>query len=1528
MSAAQLEQSDGHDTTMKSGLPEKKGCYDPGFEHDSCGVGFVANIDGRKSREIIEQAMRVLVNLTHRGASGSDPETGDGAGLLFQVPDDFFRSSGAGLGFELPGLYGVGMAFLPNDRFACRECMRIVEDEAESCGCRVLGWRDVPIDRSAVGATARANCPEVKQVFIAGPEEVQEAFERRLYIIRRRAEKHIWGSDVDGMDQFHVPSLSSRTIVYKGMMLAEQVPRFYPDLANPLVKSALTVVHQRYSTNTFPTWALAQPFRFIAHNGEINTLRGNINNMQARYATLQSDVFGERLRDLLPIIIEGGSDSACFDNQLELLVQGGRSLPQALMMMVPEAWGQDYYMGNDRRAFYEYHAMFIEPWDGPAALVCSDGTRVCATLDRNGLRPARWVRTRNGLVVLASEVGVLDIPAKDVLAKGRLSPGKMVLVDTSQGRMLADDEIKAVVCRRKPYRRWLSANRMHLRGLFDGTGTVQVDRDSLLLRQQAFGYSREDLNIIITSMARDGKEPVGSMGDDTPLAVLSDQPRPLFDYFKQLFAQVTNPAIDPIREELVMSLTTYIGPQGNLLSEAPDYARMLKLDTPLLTNDDLSRIRAAVMKEFRNVTLDMLFDVADGEAGLAKAVKKLKEEAEKAVLEGRSVIILTDRNISADRAPIPSLLATAAVNQHLVTRGLRTSVSLITESGEPREVMHYALLLGFGASAVNPYLAFETVASLLDGGSLGDGLTIQDAVENYLRAVENGLLKIFSKMGISTLRSYRGAQVFEALGLSQAFVDEYFPKIPTRIGGIDVEDLARETLERHEDAFRRKRGASNILNSGGKYAFRRDGERHMWTPDAIRFLQQAARNNDYEAFSRFTECIDDQMRRHCTLRSLFDFQPGTPVPLEEVEPASEIVKRFVTGAMSFGSISREAHEAMAAAMNRLGSRSNSGEGGEDRNRYKLLPNGDSLCSATKQVASGRFGVTTDYLVSASELQIKIAQGAKPGEGGQLPGHKVNVEIARVRHSTPGVSLISPPPHHDIYSIEDLAQLIFDLKNVNPAARINVKLVSEAGVGTVAAGVSKGHADAVLISGGDGGTGASPLSSIKHAGVPWELGLSETQQVLVQNDLRGRIRVQTDGQLRTGRDVAVAALLGAEEFGFATAPLVVLGCVMMRKCHQNTCPAGVATQDPRLRSRFQGRPEHLINYFHFVAEDLRKIMAALGFRRVDDMVGRCDMLRKRDGVEHWKARKVDLAGIFHRGDAPDSVARRCVQVQDHNISRVLDHELIRLAAPALERGEKVEIDLPIRNVNRTTGAMLSGHMAKLLGYQGLPDDTITLRFTGSAGQSFGAFGLKGLTMVLTGDSNDYIGKSLSGAKIIVRPPQDSPFEPADNVIVGNVALYGATSGEVYFGGLAGERFAIRNSGALAVVEGVGDHACEYMTGGLVVVLGRTGVNFAAGMSGGIAYVYDPQQDFDLRCNLDMVDIEPVDQPEDIKTLRDMIERHIGYTDSPRARWMLSTWEKTLSLFVKVMPMEYRRALGQMAKEDLSSRRTAAEMVQQA
>ncbi len=1531
-------------------LPQPQGLYDPAFEHDSCGMGFVADVTGKKSHGIIKMGQEVLENLVHRGAAGSDADTGDGAGLLFQIPDTFFRERCAEMGFDLPpsGEYAVGMFFLPPQ--AASLCIEIFERLAGEEGCRVLGWRDVPVNKKAVGRTARAVCPDIKQVFVANPGLEPDAFERRLYLLRRLLEKSVAGIGFAPDEFFYVPSLSSRLVGYKGMMLAHQLAEFYPDLGCEEVETALVLVHQRYSTNTVPSWPLAQPFRLLCHNGEINTLRGNINNMAARAQTLSSKLWGKDLERLLPVIQEAGSDSACCDNMLELLLLSGRSLAHAILMMIPSAWGPDYYMGDDLRGFYEYHSMFMEPWDGPAAITFTDGVQVGGILDCNGLRPARYTLTRDNLMVMASETGVLDIPAAEIKQRGRLRPGQMLLVDTERQRLLLNDEIKAGLCRRQHYRRWVAANRIRFRG-FGGFGSVTHCPETLLTRQIVFGYTQEELDLIIEPMATEAHEPTGSMGNDAPLAVLSDRPQLLFNYFKQYFAQVTNPPIDPIRESVVMSLTTYLGREGNLLEETPGHARCLPLPSPVLTDEDLERLRHSRLEEFRSLTLEILFPAEYGAAGMAKVIHLLCQEAERCVEAGYAVLILSDRKVSAQRVPIPSLLALSAVAQHLIHKGIRSRVSLVVESGEPREVNHFALLASFGADAVNPYLALETIAQLHEDGWLPADISAEDAVENYIRAIEKGILKILSKMGISTLRSYVGAQVYEAAGLSQSFVDNYFPQTVSRFGGINTTHVAKESFIRHQQAYGERRGVSPRLESGGSHIYRNAGERHLWTPESIHYLRQACCRNDRELYRKFAAAINNQEQRHVTLRSLFDFdsEAVAAVPLAEVEPVDELVKRFATGAMSFGSLSREAHETLALAMNQIGGMSNSGEGGEDPARYEPRPDGGSASSAVKQVASGRFGVTAEYLANSRELQIKIAQGAKPGEGGHLPGHKVNAEIARVRHSTPGVSLTSPPPHHDIYSIEDLAQLIFDLKNANPEARISVKLVSEAGVGTIAAGVAKGHADMVLISGGDGGSGASPLSSIKHAGMPWELGLAETHQTLVLNDLRGRIRIQVDGQMRTGRDVAIAALLGAEEFGFGSAALVAMGCVMMRQCHLNTCPVGVATQDPRCRERFMGKPEHVVNYMRFVAAELRELMAALGFRTVAEMVGRCDCLKKRDGIDHWKAATLDFSAIFHRPRVPDGVARHKVQDQCHGIDKVLDHRLIADAQPVFspeskvrgpgstldsgvgtldsqEPGRQVDNDYPIRNSDRTTGAMLAFTIARRYGAAGLPDGAITCRFTGSAGQSFGSFAVPGMTMILEGDANDYVGKGLSGGRIILRPPRAATFAPAENVIAGNTLLYGATSGEAYFSGLVGERFAVRNSGARAVVEGVGDHGCEYMTGGVVAVLGPTGLNFAAGMSGGIAYVYDPQGDFDLRCNEGQVDLEPLTEMEDIATLRRLIESHRRYTESARAQWMLDNWETVLPLFVKVMPIEYRRALGQLAQMEMAARQTEEERVE--
>ena len=1504
-----------------------KGLYNPHFEHDACGVGFVARINGEQTHDIIDKGIRVLENLTHRGATGSDKKTGDGAGLLFQVPDAFFRRTLDAKRVVLPaaGQYAVGQLFLPTDSGYRKRCENLVREKAHDMGMDVIAWRDVPVQRECLGEMSAKTCPVIRQVFLQqSPESEHRDFEQALYLLRRRIENAIVDGRLDPDHQFYICSLSSRTICYKGYLMAGQVPEFYTDLVAPDLVSALIIVHQRYSTNTFPSWGLAQPFRMLAHNGEINTLRGNISNMKSRTASLKSAVYGSDLKDVFPVIMEDQSDSACLDNMLEFLVMNGRTLPHSMLMTVPQAWGTKYHMGRDCRAFYEYHSMIMEPWDGPAALIATDGIRVCGMLDRNGLRPNRYTVSDDGLVVAGSETGVLDIPEDRIREKGRLAPGRILMVDTQANRLLHDEEVKAVVTRKAHYRRWVEANRIELRGLFDGTVPVSPDKENIHERKIAFGYSREDIEMILAPMASFGKEPIGSMGDDMSLAVLSEKPQLLFNYFKQLFAQVTNPAIDPLREELVMSLTTYLGPHRNILEETPEHARLLKLRTPVLSNEDLRRIRSLGEEEFGTATLDMTFEVSGNGDGLAAAVKRLCDEAEQHVRDGKSVLILSDRSICEDRVPVPSLLATSAVNEHLTGMGIRTRANIVIESGEPREVEHFALLLGYGASAVNPYLAMEIVSQMSEEKILAEPVTREQAVENYIRAVEKGLLKILSKMGISTLRSYRGAKIFEALGLDEEFAGQYFRLTPSRISGAGIENIAADSQKRHAAAFRKKRGALTILPSGGRYKNRQDGERHLWNADTVRCLQQAARNGDRDAYKNYAAAVYARDGKYSTLRSLLDFKAGEPVPVEEVEPVERILKRFVTSAMSFGSISREAHEAMALAMHRTGSRSNSGEGGEDRNRYQPLENGECIRSETKQVASGRFGVTAEYLVNCSEIQIKIAQGAKPGEGGHLPGHKVNAEIAGVRYSTPGVSLISPPPHHDIYSIEDLSQLIFDLRNLNPTARINVKLVSEVGVGTIAAGVAKGKADAVLISGGDGGTGASPLTSIKYAGMPWELGLSETHQVLQLNGLRSRICLQTDGQMRTGRDVAAAALLGAEEFGFGSASLVCLGCVMMRKCQNNTCPVGVATQDPELRKRFRGHADHIVTYLTFVAEELREIMAELGFRSVGEMVGRSEMLEKKQ-TENTIIQQVDFSKILYKPECESLELGKKTDEQEYGIEDILDRELIQAAMPALKEQNPVSKKYKIQNTDRTVCGMLSGEIARRFGHDGLADDTIQLEFTGSAGQSFCAFGARGITARLIGDANDYLGKGLSGARVIVKPPEHASYDPGSNTVVGNVALYGAIEGEVFINGMAGERFAIRNSGATAVVEGIGDHGCEYMTGGTVVIIGPTGVNFAAGMSGGVAYVFDPHQDFDLMCNTDMVDLDPLSSEDDVSLLRIMLEKHIQYTGSRKASGLLEDWEKTCTLFVKVMSMEYRRAIGQMERMDADSRRTRAEVV---
>ncbi len=1495
-----------------------QGLYNPQYEHDACGVGFVANVDGARSHEIVVRGIRVLENLLHRGAAGGDEKTGDGAGILIQIPDEFLQRECGVLGLSLPaaGRYGVGMLFLPQDRVLSEKCRSIFAEVVREEGLHLLGWRNVPTVVSVLGAKAGSECPIVVQCLVDSKHDVNGGLERKLYVIRKQVERRIEESLHPG-DRFYIPSLSCRTIVYKGLLLGTQLGEFYADLKAPDFISAVAVIHQRYSTNTFPSWKLAQPFRYLAHNGEINTLRGNIRHMQSREKLLGSHRLNGAIAKLLPIIDAEGSDSGCLDNALELLVAGGRDIPHAMMMLIPQAWGPKYPMGPDLRGFFEYHSGLMEPWDGPAAVAFTDGSVVGALLDRNGLRPCRYTITKNGFMVLASETGVLDLAPGEIAEKGALRPGEMILVDFNKRRVFKDKEIKNDYARRLPYRRWVEENKIMLHGLFNDVAPVVPDTARLFLRQKLFGYTREDLEIVIRVMASKAHEPIGSMGCDTPLAVLSEKPQLLYAYFKQLFAQVTNPPIDPIREEPVMSLMTFMGNPANILSDSPQHSRLIKLRHPILSNEDLERIRALNLKDFTTMTLSIGFPAAGPTEALEETLAQLCRDAEAAITAGRSVIVLSDRDLPPDMIPIPALLAVSAVNQSVVRIGKRTGAAIILESGEPREVHHFAMLLGYGATAINPYLAFDVVADMAGKELLDGQIGVTQALENYILSICKGLLKVMSKMGISTLRSYRSAQVFEAVGLNTTLIDRYFPGTASRIQGIGIAEIAAEANVRHRAAYNGAFDIPRLLPSGGRYRYRKDGESHLWTPDAIIKLQRATRNNDFCLYREYANLINDQTKQASTLRGLFKFKERKAIPLEEVEPAGEIMKHFVTSAMSFGSISREAHETIAIAMNRIGAMSNSGEGGEDPGRYDPLPNGDDRCSAVKQVASGRFGVTTEYLVHAKELQIKMAQGAKPGEGGQLPGFKVDPEIARVRHTTPGVTLISPPPHHDIYSIEDIKELIFDLKNVNPAAKVSVKLVSEVGVGTIAAGVIKGGADKVLISGYDGGTGASPLSSIHFTGVPWELGLAEAQQTLMFNNLRGHIRLQVDGQMKTGRDVIVAALLGAEEFGFATAPLVVCGCVMMRKCNENICPVGIATQNPELRKRFAGKPDYIVNFFTMIAEEVREYLARLGVRRLDDLVGRSDLLETNQAITFWKVRHLDFTAIFQH--VPGNSSPRCVETRPHERAEVMDVKLIERAKSALEKREAIVIERPIRNVNRAVGTMLSGEIARRYGGVGLPDDTIVCRFKGSAGQSFGAFGAKGLTMRLEGDANDYLGKGLSGAKLVVVPPLKVSFDPSTNTICGNVLLYGATAGEVYIYGRVGERFAIRNSGAYAVVEGVGDHACEYMTGGRVVVLGKTGINFAAGMSGGIAYVYDPEGSFDSRCNLDMVDLDMIVDSADIKELRTMIQKHFEHTGSRKTKYILAHWQESLPSFVKVFPMEYRRALGRMSKEDEATER---------
>ncbi|GAW32235.1 glutamate synthase large subunit [Carboxydocella sp. JDF658] len=1495
-----------------NGLPPKQGLYDPQFEHDACGIGFVANIKGKKSNEIVRQALTILLNLDHRGGQGSETNTGDGAGILMQIPHAFLVKECARLGIDLPepGQYGVGMLFLPVDPEERAACEQKLEEIIAEEGQVLLGWRTVPTDNSSLGEMARKAQPFIRQVFIAPPRPQSDrmAFERKLYVIRKRAEKEIRHGDHPGGKYFYFASLSASTIVYKGMLTPEQVDRFYIDLQDPAVETALALVHSRFSTNTFPSWERAHPYRYLIHNGEINTLRGNVNWMHARQAVCESELFGEDMAKILPVIDPDGSDSAMFDNCLEFLYLTGRSLPHAMMMMIPEPWQNHESMSPEKKAFYEYHSCLMEPWDGPAAMAFTDGRIIGAVLDRNGLRPSRYYVTEDDLIIMASEVGVLEVPQEKVIIKERLRPGRMLLVDTEAGRIISDDELKHQIATEHPYEEWLKEHLVALEDLPEGPVAPELDHQTVLKKQLAFGYTFEELKDTLAPMAEKGMEPVGSMGMDAPLAVLSDRPRLLYDYFKQLFAQVTNPPIDAIREEIITATVTNLGPEGNLLKPEPTSCRQIKIQTPILSNEELAKIRYLRREGAKSVTLPILFRAADGARGMEQALEDLCRAADAAIDAGCNYLILSDRGVDAYNAPIPALLALSCVNHHLVRNGRRTKASLILESGEPREVHHFAVLLGYGAGAINPYLAFETLDDMINQGML-PGISREKAIKNYIKAVTKGVVKVLSKMGISTIQSYRGAQIFEAIGLSQEFIDKYFTWTPSRVGGIGLDIVAQEALMRHQRAFSAQEGLDQTLDPGSDYQWRRNGEDHLFNPETIHLLQEACRRGDYQLYKKYAALINDQTQKHFTLRGLFKFKPKRkPIPLNEVESVESICRRFKTGAMSFGSISKEAHECLAIAMNRIGGKSNTGEGGEDPARFKPDPNGDLRRSAIKQVASGRFGVTSEYLVNADEIQIKMAQGAKPGEGGQLPGRKVYPWVAAVRHSTPGVELISPPPHHDIYSIEDLAQLIHDLKNANSNARINVKLVSEVGVGTIAAGVAKGRADVVLISGYDGGTGASPRTSIKHAGLPWELGLAETHQTLVLNNLRDRIVVEVDGKLMTGRDVVIATLLGAEEYGFATAPLVVMGCVMMRVCHMDTCPVGIATQNPELRKNFQGKPEHVVNFMRFVAQEIREIMAELGFRTIDEMVGRTDVLEVNEAIEHWKARHLDLSPLLYQPDVPETVGRYCRTQQDHGLDKSLDRrELLDICRPAIERGEKVTATLPIRNINRVVGTIVGSEITRRYGSEGLPEDTIWLKFKGSAGQSFGAFIPRGMTLELEGDANDYIGKGLSGGKIIVYPPLEAKFKPEENIIIGNVALYGATSGEAYFRGVAGERFCVRNSGAYAVVEGVGDHGCEYMTGGRVVVLGKTGRNFAAGMSGGIAYVLDEDGTFPQRCNKEMVLLERLENGREIEEVKTMITKHARYTGSALAEAVLADWDNKITQFVKVIPRDYKRMI---------------------
>lgn len=1488
--------------------PDKQGLYDPMQEHDACGIGFVANVKGIKSHDIVEQALTILVNLAHRGGCGSEPNTGDGAGVTLQIPHKFFKSVCPEIGIAIPDEkeYGVGMVFLPTDPAVLTACQSKFEEIIKEEGQQFLGWRSLDTDDSNLGSISKGCQPVIKQVFIGKNTSLSDpmAFERKLYIIRKRAENAIRYSGNKGEEMFYIASLSARTIVYKGMLTSEQVRTYYNELSNPLVESSLALLHSRYSTNTFPSWERAHPNRYIIHNGEINTLVGNRNWMYARQSIIKSELFGDELQKIFPIVNVDGSDSAMFDNAVEFLTLTGRSLPHAMMMMIPEPWPKHESMSDEKKAFYEFHAGLIEAWDGPAAMGFTDGEVIGATLDRNGLRPARYYVTKDDFVIMSSEVGVLDIAPENILYKERLRPGKMLLIDTIAGRIIQDDELKHNMATAHPYRQWLNENQLTLDQMPIAPRFEHKTSLTTLQKEKAFGYTYEDLRATLAPMARDGVEPLTSMGIDTPLAVLSDKPQLLHNYFKQLFAQVTNPPIDALREDIVTSTITFMGSEGSLLETAPSGCRLLKLKTPILNNDDLEKIRQLNRPGFKAVTIPILYKVSDGGVGLKKAMDALCKAADEALTSGANLMILSDRDISEEYAPIPALLAVSGLHHYFIREKKRTQLSLILESGEPCEIHQYSLLLSYGASAINPYLAFEAIEDLIDQGLLTD-IEKKKAIKNYVKSITKGILKVISKMGISTLQSYHGAHIFEAVGISREVIDEYFTGTASRIDGIGLDMIAEETRKRHESAFEGF-GVDSSLDSGGYFQWRKDGEYHLFNPETIHLLQTSCQMGNYKLFKDYSNHLNKETQRLSTLRGLFELKTlDTPIPIEEVESVDSICRRFKTGAMSYGSISQEAHEALAIAMNRIGGKSNSGEGGEDPRRFKPLPNGDSLNSAIKQVASGRFGVTSEYLINADEIQIKMAQGAKPGEGGQLPGRKVYPWVAKTRHSTPGVGLISPPPHHDIYSIEDLAELIFNLKNANPRARINVKLVSEVGVGTIAAGVAKGRADVVLVSGYDGGTGASPKSSIRHGGLPWELGVAETHQTLLINNLRDRIVVETDGKLLTGRDVVIAALLGAEEYGFATAPLVVLGCVMMRVCNLDTCPVGVATQNPELRKNFLGKADYVVNFMQFIAQEMRELMAQLGFRTINEMIGRTDKIEMGKALGHAKTSGLDLSWLLYQPEVPDTVGRYFMNPQNHNLDTTLDAKvLIRECEPALDNAKPVELNLGIKNVNRATGTMLGSEVTHRYGSKGLPEDTIKLNFTGSAGQSLGAFIPKGLTITLTGDSNDYVGKGLSGGKIIVYPPKEATFVPEENIIIGNVAFYGATSGEAYIRGVAGERFCVRNSGINAVVEGVGDHGCEYMTGGRVVVLGNTGRNFAAGMSGGIAYVLDTDGTFRSKCNTGMVELDTLNS-EDEHDIKNLVANHVKYTESTVGKNVLDNWKEISPKFVKVFPKDYKR-----------------------